>query len=209
MASSNLVQSVNRCPESVPSLSTSTICRDPDPCDANRCWPYPSEPSKRHVRRHPIYYKCVRTAVQPSHVQIHPHIPKGTTFAAIASSLCRLSKLSSTITMGGGPDPKPEHLLVVIPFPEPTAIFERIKKNHPNISITYRSSANPYEVWDKRETAPPEVFKDATILMTVSALPKSREDCPKLGRWCFESCVCWEWVALKLALPDIEGNWSW
>lgn len=111
--------------------------------------------------------------------------------------------------MGGGPDPKPEHLLVIIPWREPTAIFERIKKNHPNISITYRSSVNPYEVWDKRETVPEEVFRDATILVTVSALPESREDCPKLGRWGLETCVWWEWGAIGLGLWDIEGVWSW
>jgi len=40
--------------------------------------------------------------------------------------------------MGGGPDGKPEQLLVIIPFAEPTAILERIKRNHPNIRITFR-----------------------------------------------------------------------
>ena len=40
--------------------------------------------------------------------------------------------------MGGGPCTKPEHLLVILPFPEPTKIFERIKRNHPQIKITFR-----------------------------------------------------------------------
>ena len=39
--------------------------------------------------------------------------------------------------MGGGT--KPEHLLVILPFAEPVGIFERIKKNHPDIKITYRN----------------------------------------------------------------------
>lgn len=43
--------------------------------------------------------------------------------------------------MGGGPSAKPEHLLVILPFPEPTAIFERIKKNHPHVTITFRRLA--------------------------------------------------------------------
>ena len=37
--------------------------------------------------------------------------------------------------MGGGP----EHLLCVLPFPEPKELFERIRKHHPNIQITYRN----------------------------------------------------------------------
>ena len=43
--------------------------------------------------------------------------------------------------MGGGEDPKPENLLVILPFPEPVDIFERIRKNHPHIQITFRRLA--------------------------------------------------------------------
>ena len=43
--------------------------------------------------------------------------------------------------MGEGPDPQPENLLVILPFPEPVDIFERIKKNHPQIRITFRRLA--------------------------------------------------------------------
>ncbi len=50
----------------------------------------------------------------------------------------QLAILAPTIEMGGGPDVKPEHLLIIIPFNEPTTIIERIKKNHPNIKITFR-----------------------------------------------------------------------
>lgn len=38
--------------------------------------------------------------------------------------------------MGGGS--KNEHLLCTLPFPESKAIVDRIKKNHPGITITYR-----------------------------------------------------------------------
>ncbi len=41
--------------------------------------------------------------------------------------------------MGGGPESTTEHLLFILPFPEPTEIVERIKKNHPQIDITYRN----------------------------------------------------------------------
>lgn len=39
--------------------------------------------------------------------------------------------------MGGGP--KPEHLLVILPFREPVEALERIKKNHPHIEITFKN----------------------------------------------------------------------
>lgn len=53
----------------------------------------------------------------------------------IASS--RLASLASTVAMGGGP--KPEHLLVILPFREPVEALERIKKNHPHIEITFKN----------------------------------------------------------------------
>ncbi|MCJ1316697.1 hypothetical protein MMC15_002018, partial [Xylographa vitiligo] len=40
--------------------------------------------------------------------------------------------------MGGGPDKTTEHLLCTLPFPEPKAILDRIRKNYPDIQITYR-----------------------------------------------------------------------
>ena len=41
--------------------------------------------------------------------------------------------------MGGGPEPATEHLLIILPFPEPTKLVERIKKNHPQFVITYKN----------------------------------------------------------------------
>lgn len=40
--------------------------------------------------------------------------------------------------MGGGLSTKPEHLLAILPFPEPTGVFDTIRKKHPHITITYR-----------------------------------------------------------------------
>ena len=33
---------------------------------------------------------------------------------------------------------KPEHLLAILPFPEPTGVFDGIREKHPHITITYR-----------------------------------------------------------------------
>ena len=54
--------------------------------------------------------------------------------------------------MGGGT--KPEHLLVILPFKEPTDVFERIKKNHPNIKITFRSLLFTNSPWKGDEEIP-------------------------------------------------------
>ncbi|KAL9136324.1 MAG: hypothetical protein Q9175_002469 [Cornicularia normoerica] len=82
--------------------------------------------------------------------------------------------------MGGGPDAKPEHLLVILPFKEPTEVFDRIRKNHPNIKITFRSLLFSSTPWKIEDDIPKEIYKDATILVTLSALPLSPADCPNL-----------------------------
>ena len=50
--------------------------------------------------------------------------------------------------MGGGPDPKPENLLVVVPVPVPSHIIERIKKKHPNINVTVRNTQLTDTPWE-------------------------------------------------------------
>ena len=108
--------------------------------------------------------------------------------------------------MGGGPDSKPEHLLVILPFEEPTEIFERIRKNHPNIKITFINQRfTPRALWQSGGIPtgfndPPsplfsiascdarmlmailaaEIYKDVTILATLSAIPPGPEACPNL-----------------------------
>ncbi|KAL9128039.1 MAG: hypothetical protein Q9217_003203 [Psora testacea] len=72
--------------------------------------------------------------------------------------------------MGGGPH-KPEHLLVILPFPEPTEILERIKKNHPYIRITFKRLLFTDTPSDGSQTIPPEIYHDTTLLITLSALP--------------------------------------
>lgn len=80
--------------------------------------------------------------------------------------------------MGGGP--KAEHLLVILPFSPPTAIFDRIHQKHPYVKITFHQLHFTETPWKGREQVPPEIFHDATLLITLSALPPSPEDCPKL-----------------------------
>ncbi|KAL8850475.1 MAG: hypothetical protein Q9221_004617 [Calogaya cf. arnoldii] len=80
--------------------------------------------------------------------------------------------------MGGGP--KSEHLLVILPFDSPNALLERIRHNHPHIKITYHQLGFTDTPWKGRFQVPPEIFEDATFLITLSALPPSPKDCPKL-----------------------------
>ncbi|KAI4267031.1 MAG: hypothetical protein LQ337_008555 [Flavoplaca oasis] len=80
--------------------------------------------------------------------------------------------------MGGGQ--KSEHLLVILPFESPNAIFDRIRRNHPHIKITFYQLAFTDTPWKGRFEVPREIFQDATFLITLSALPPSPQDCPNL-----------------------------
>lgn len=105
--------------------------------------------------------------------------------------------------MGGGPSAhKKEQLLIILPFPEPKAIVERIERNHPNINITYRELHFADTPWRAEDEVPEggaypdnpaasvapltlqasptgstdlsvtEIYKDVTILVTLSAIPR-------------------------------------
>ncbi|KAL8635525.1 MAG: hypothetical protein Q9228_006989 [Teloschistes exilis] len=80
--------------------------------------------------------------------------------------------------MGGGP--KPEHLLVILPFNAPSKILERIRRKYPYVKITFHQLLFTETPWKGRESVPPEIFHDATLLITLSALPPTPQDCPKL-----------------------------
>jgi hypothetical protein len=49
---------------------------------------------------------------------------------------------------------EPENLLVILPFREPTEIFERIKKNHPQIKITFKRLVFTDTPWKGVEDIP-------------------------------------------------------
>ncbi len=56
--------------------------------------------------------------------------------------------------MGGGPDP--ETVLVVLPFDEPTHVFERLKKKFPYVKVVfYRLNARSHP-WDTGVVPPGE-----------------------------------------------------
>ncbi|KAL8989881.1 MAG: hypothetical protein Q9169_008257, partial [Polycauliona sp. 2 TL-2023] len=80
--------------------------------------------------------------------------------------------------MGGGPESK--NLLVILPFESPDLLFDRIRRNHPYIEITYHQLLFTDTPWKARFELPPEIFQDATFLITLSSLPPSRKECPKL-----------------------------
>ena len=65
--------------------------------------------------------------------------------------------------MGGGP--KPEHLLVIVPFEEPTGVFDRIRKNHPNIKITFKNLLFTSTPWMGAEEIP-EGLIDHSLALT-------------------------------------------
>ena len=55
--------------------------------------------------------------------------------------------------MGGGPATLSGHLLLTLPWPEPTEVTDRIRKEHPDLKITYievggRRSREPGKVPD-------------------------------------------------------------
>ncbi|KAL8900404.1 MAG: hypothetical protein Q9192_001088 [Flavoplaca navasiana] len=80
--------------------------------------------------------------------------------------------------MGGGQ--KSEHLLVILPFESPNAIFDRIRRDHPHIKITFYQLGFTDTPWKGRFEVPREIFQDANFLITLSALPPSPQDCPNL-----------------------------
>ncbi|TAQ90529.1 hypothetical protein B7494_g1144 [Chlorociboria aeruginascens] len=78
--------------------------------------------------------------------------------------------------MGDASVPEGEHILAVLPFPEPTELIAKLKEKHPNTKFTYVTRPH---VFDDTK-APDELFKEATVLCTLSALPASADLAPKL-----------------------------
>lgn len=70
--------------------------------------------------------------------------------------------------MGGGPGSKPEHLLVILPFNEPTGIFDRIRKNHPNIKITFKNLLFTSTPWENEEQLPQGLYDLVTMSSSLS-----------------------------------------
>ena len=95
---------------------------------------------------------------------------------------------------------KQEHLLCVIPFPEPKTITTRIKERFPNIKITYLQNQlndqwathdalpegtvnrrNNSQAKTRPNTPVAETWKDVTVLCSLAEFPRDPKWAPNLG----------------------------
>ncbi|KAL3458226.1 hypothetical protein BJX64DRAFT_280012 [Aspergillus heterothallicus] len=75
---------------------------------------------------------------------------------------------------------KPQQtLLAVLPFPEPTEFVSRIRKKHSELNVVWVHQTYGITNFDASEQVDPELFKTATILTTLSAIP-TPEQAPEL-----------------------------
>lgn len=103
----------------------------------------------------------------------------------------------SSPKMGGGP-PK-EHVLIALPMPEPKSQIDALRSKFPQIEFTWQQVAFTFHPSDLYEAISPAVYKDISIICTFSALPKRKEDAPKL-----------EVVQLMSAGSNqLEDTWIW
>ena len=80
--------------------------------------------------------------------------------------------------MGGGP-PK-DHLLCAVPGPEPKNLIAHLRKKFPAVEITYQNVSLSFDFDKVRRELPSKIFDDVTILCTFNALPRTRDEAPKL-----------------------------
>ncbi|KAF1989661.1 2-hydroxyacid dehydrogenase [Aulographum hederae CBS 113979] len=83
--------------------------------------------------------------------------------------------------MGGGPDTLHDNILVVLPIPEPAGILDGLREKFPHVTITYYDQRKPDGKALPSTEIDPAIYKDKTILVTLSALPPTPESCPKLS----------------------------
>ncbi|KAI7235862.1 hypothetical protein KC330_g4033 [Hortaea werneckii] len=83
--------------------------------------------------------------------------------------------------MGGGP--AKEHILCLLPYPEPKEIVQSLRQKFPNIDITYhevRFSLDAEQQQQDLAKLPKTIWHDITILYTLFSLPEKLADVPKL-----------------------------
>ncbi|KAI9806664.1 MAG: hypothetical protein M1825_006121 [Sarcosagium campestre] len=90
-----------------------------------------------------------------------------------------IQQLSSTLESGGAA-PKDEHLVVALPWAEPTEELERLRERFPHVKTSYRQVKYLASYWSAEGDLPADFFQTATILATLSALPKSKDEAPSL-----------------------------
>ncbi|KAH8898094.1 D-isomer-specific 2-hydroxyacid dehydrogenase-like protein [Thozetella sp. PMI_491] len=75
--------------------------------------------------------------------------------------------------------PQKEKLLAVLQFPEPTEFVARLRVKHPWLEVTWVQQSYGITHWDSSTTLDEGLYKDATLLTTLSAIPKP-EQAPNL-----------------------------
>lgn len=73
--------------------------------------------------------------------------------------------------MGGGP--ATDHLLCILPLPEPKALLDRLRSKFKRLDIQY------YHITDTKPV-PASLFQHVTVLVTLFTLPAKQADAPKL-----------------------------
>ncbi|KAL9062627.1 MAG: hypothetical protein Q9157_008758 [Trypethelium eluteriae] len=76
--------------------------------------------------------------------------------------------------MGGGE--AMEQILFTLTYPEPKALLDKLRKEYPAYAFTW------YETSSNRATIASEIFKSATILVTLGTFPQDTSDAPNL-KW--------------------------
>jgi hypothetical protein len=103
------------------------------------------------------------------------------------------------ITMGGGPVSAKEKILIILPFPEDARLVEGLRKKFPESEVTYVYLPFRLKPGDEVPTLPKgmirlrcflsisssksstDIYKDVTVLFTLSQLPPNKEEVPKLN----------------------------
>ncbi|THX36599.1 hypothetical protein D6D10_06541 [Aureobasidium pullulans] len=80
--------------------------------------------------------------------------------------------------MGGGEHK--EAVLVTLPMQEPHDAIERLQKKFPHLKITYRNVSWTKDRAQLEKEVDRELWKEATVLLTLSALPPKPSDAPLL-----------------------------
>ncbi|GAB1740917.1 hypothetical protein NU219Hw_g5989t1 [Hortaea werneckii] len=83
--------------------------------------------------------------------------------------------------MGGGP--AKEHILCLLPYPEPKEIVQSLRQKFPNIDITYHEVRFSLDAEQQRQDLaklPHAIWQDVTILYTLFSLPEKLADVPNL-----------------------------
>jgi lactate dehydrogenase-like 2-hydroxyacid dehydrogenase len=91
--------------------------------------------------------------------------------AMVNSVATRLSSPAMTTT---STSPTPEHLLLIFPFPKPTALINALSTRHPYLKITYvELTRDCTKDLTNQPQVPDSLFADATILGTLFSFPST------------------------------------